>query len=367
MEDKVLLKNGKKWWECSAYQAWSGRTLMATVIQKRWGVTGGKSQTKNTSFKDEKKARTYFNTQVRKKMEQGYSESGNIKDSKVGGGVWPMLAKTASKRDVTNNNADYVQPKLDGVRCIAVKKGGEWKLWSRKRKPLHQFKNIIAALDATTLPDGTILDGELYNHAYCHCFDELSGHIRAGREHKDIQYHVYDAAMTTLGKDAEFSRRYLDEACHAIAAIPSGHRTYLRRVKTYRITDHNTNNIKDLFESFVEEGYEGAMLRMDDAPYFSDPLKRSPSLKKYKHFETTEFEIADIIPFDRDPTQGRIVFKVGKNKTGKALLKASHARRRELLKNKKDYIGLPVTIRHQGFGADGRPRIPVAVAIRDYE
>jgi bifunctional non-homologous end joining protein LigD len=50
--------------------------------------------------------------------------------------------------------------KLDGCRALAVKSGGDYSLFSRRKKLLNRkFPDIVEPL--ADLPEGTVVDGEL--------------------------------------------------------------------------------------------------------------------------------------------------------------------------------------------------------------
>jgi len=53
------------------------------------------------------------------------------------------------------------EPKWDGFRCLAVKRGGAVGLFAKSGKPLHRFFPEVAAAVAALTADDFILDGEL--------------------------------------------------------------------------------------------------------------------------------------------------------------------------------------------------------------
>src|SRR5208282_2500868 len=86
------------------------------------------------------------------------------------------------------------QPKLDGIRCIAIKQNGRCTLWSRTRKPILSMPHIIVAVESLPV-DNIALDGELYHHDYRNDFEEITSLVRPDEPvpgHDVVQYHVYD-------------------------------------------------------------------------------------------------------------------------------------------------------------------------------
>src|SRR5579884_3248191 len=82
--------------------------------------------------------------------------------------VWrpPMLATLVDPGSwLARDRSDWVfERKLDGLRCIAVRDGGDVELWSRNHNSfLDRFPEVAAALRA--LPVGRFtLDGEVVAH-----------------------------------------------------------------------------------------------------------------------------------------------------------------------------------------------------------
>ena len=69
----------------------------------------------------------------------------------------------------------YIQPKLDGVRCLFTKDGA----YSRTGK---QFKNL-AHIERELIPffkdrPDLVLDGELYNHKLKHDYEKIISLVR---------------------------------------------------------------------------------------------------------------------------------------------------------------------------------------------
>ena len=82
----------------------------------------------------------------------------------------PMLAYKFNNKKVNWAEPVYIQPKLDGVRCLITKDGA----YSRTGK---QFKNL-AHIELALIPffkrhPNIVLDGELYNHKLRNDFEKI--------------------------------------------------------------------------------------------------------------------------------------------------------------------------------------------------
>ena len=82
----------------------------------------------------------------------------------------PMLAHKYDDSRVDWDQPVYIQPKLDGVRCLFTKNGA----YSRTGKQFMNLRHIEIALKPffDQQPD-VILDGELYNHKLKNDFEKL--------------------------------------------------------------------------------------------------------------------------------------------------------------------------------------------------
>ena len=87
----------------------------------------------------------------------------------------PMLAHKFDIKRVDYSEPVYIQPKLDGVRCLFTKDGA----FSRTGK---QFMNV-AHIHAELIPffqqqPDVVLDGELYNHKLKNDFEKIISLVR---------------------------------------------------------------------------------------------------------------------------------------------------------------------------------------------
>jgi len=295
----------------------------------------------------------------------------------------PMLAQTFNiedqkskmKRSYKMQFPLYVQPKLDGIRCIAhyIPNHGI-EMLSRKGTAINNFANIVNKLmeliEQSPFNNKELyIDGELYNHGEC-SFEAISGVVRAETltsEHRriieKIQYHVYDIYVPD-----EITMPY----CVRYGII----KTIIRRSAPGRAENEhcilvNTNVIESLEEIkpahqiCIENGYEGIMLRDMTSPYEID--KRSKYLQKYKTFLEEEFEIIGYKDED-----GMIIFECKTNdpispREFSVRPRGAFETRRDMYARGGSYIGKHLTVIFQEYTELGTPRFPVGKVIRDYE
>lgn len=245
-----------------------------------------------------------------------------------------------------------VQPKYDGVRCIvSVGDDGEVHLTSRtgKEYDVPQIKEW-AEKHRDILP----LDGEIYAHKTL-TFQQLCSAVKCDSEwRKKLYLVVYDRPIQSLS---------YKERTHNLKRYIPLHCQYPVRL-TPEFTCMNERGIEIFHKVFVDSGYEGLIVRNVDASYVEG---RSNDLMKLKKFDTTEFEIVDVLEAAGNDA-GTGIFKLRVKEfefcarpTGDKELRASYLRNREQL------IGKKATLQHQGYTDAGIPRFPVVLTVRDYE
>lgn len=296
----------------------------------------------------------------RKQLKKGYvtspeaAEADKVDDI-IEGGILPMLAHKNKDHAKKIKFPAFGQPKLDGIRCSAIKKKGKCTLWTRTRKQIHSMPHIIAAVEKM-FPHDVTLDGELYNHDYRDDFENIVSLVRPDEPvegHEVVQLHIYDV----VNKDP-FATRH-QWMVNNIKKSP-----ILIRVSTFLV--QSAADVGALHDQMVAEGYEGLMLRNAEGLYVN---KKSYDLQKVKKFETDEFKI---IGFEEG--RGRLAGHVGsficRMKNGnefKAKRKGNLKVLREYFLHHDMWEGKKLTVQYQGFTADGLPRFPIGIVVRDYE
>jgi DNA ligase-1 len=352
---------------------YSAEVKDAGKIVTTYGERGGKMQTTSdivTKGKNigKKNATTAFDqacaeatSKWEKKLKTGYvkslelAESG-AKDEIIEGGIEPMLAHPFEKQGEKISYPCLGQPKLDGIRCIAIKKGDNVTLWTRTRKPIYSCPHIVEAVSLLPMGD-IILDGELYNHDLKNDFEKIVSAVRKdepSEESKKVQYHVYDIVIPDMDfiDRAKFFKQN-DIACAVIHVVPT-------------VKVESAEEVPGLYTKFASKGYEGAMLRNIKGHY---EHRRSVNLIKVKKFEDKEFKIVGAEE-GRGKLSGHLgawVCENDKGMTFKATMSVPQEIKKTMWTNKDTYLEKQLTVQFQGVTKDGIPRFPIGKAVRDYE
>lgn len=252
----------------------------------------------------------------------------------------------------------YSQPKLDGVRCLVSEDG----MQTRNGKAFVSSPHIREALQTffEVFPDA-ILDGELYNHDLKNDFEKIISLARKTKPtDKDlaesremVQYHIYDV-ITPEPVEYEDRMNWLQEINEKLF----GNHVSIKFVPSVLVT--NLEEAEAKLAEYLENGYEGQMLRKPKSPY---EHRRSSYLLKDKMFEDGEYEIVDILE-GKGNWSGyakTIEIKLPDGSIQQSGMRGNFKFAKQLLEDREQYIGTEVTIRYQNKTADGKLRFPVAV------
>lgn len=320
------------------------------VIQKS-GLVGGQVVTHSSQAKPKnvgrsnetttvEQARLEAEAKLKAKLDEGYFET--VEEAENEEVILPMLAKSfdKEKKKIDWTNA-YVQPKLDGMRCLDTPKG---KI-SRKNKSIDTVDHIQIDRE---ISGKTVVDGELYAHGLS--FQENMKLIKKKRPGtENVKFHVYD-----IISELPFHKRL--EYLETIVKCSEN----LELVPTYKVT--TMSDVKEYHKAFIAKGYEGTMIRWGNEGYKING--RSSNLLKYKDFIDKTYEVVDIVPSDKNPEQGVIHCKLEDGRTFGCGMKFSHSERETMLIEKEDYIGQIAEIRFFEYSDDGIPRFPICCGFR---
>lgn len=292
------------------------------------------------------------------KLKKGYVQS--LEDAQEGktdaiieGGVTPMLAHGYEKFPHKVRYPALVQPKLDGHRCIAVVQGGKASLWSRTRKRITGVPHIERELETRFSNKDIVLDGELYNHDYRENFEELSSFIRQQTPkpgHEVVQYWVYDI-VNDLSQSGRFAHLdSLGSLGKSIITVPTE-------------TVEDQDELVALFGAYLDNGFEGMMVRNADAKYKNS---RSHDLLKVKIMQDAEFELVKIEE-GRGKMAGKAIFTclTEDGQEFRCKLVGSLDSLSQYVQEPEKWLGKLVTVKYQNLSADGIPRFPVALRFRE--
>lgn len=194
----------------------------------------------------------------------------------------------------------------------------------------------------TIIEEGEVYDGEVYIHGKS--LQTITSYVKKLRpESKQLQYWVYDIA---------------DE-----------NRPYDERYAQYEATieEAKINDLKAAHDKFVQEGFEGAIIRNKKGLYKFD--SRPADLQKFKMFEDKEFRIVGAKTAETGRYEGCCIFicEVEPGKTFDVCPRGSVKIRKQYYIDSPNLIDNMLTVRFQEYSDAGIPLFPVGIVVRDYE
>lgn len=302
----------------------------------------------------------------------------------------PMLAQTklSQKKPIDYTKPLWVQRKYNGIRCVVTLNerpeedgGNSVVAYSRTR---HEFKGF-SHLKEELLPVleyfwesrdiKLYIDGEAYKHGVD--LQTISGisrrEIDADAVDVKLDYYIFDV-FDLEQPDLKYSERklILDSLFEQFPNL-----TYCKNVETFSVSSEEEIDLR--YKQFLDEGFEGAMLRLDKPYKFSDNDYHSPWLLKMKPVLDAEFKIVNYTAGYKGKSEGTLMFVVetpeGKTFTVNLGMEIDERKKLydelttdETLFDRK-YKGKMLTVLFDEYSTD---KVPVrartdGIVIRDYE
>ena len=267
-----------------------------------------------------------------------------------------LAQKFEMKRIKTNTI--YVEPKLDGIRCLTIVENGEAKLFTRAGKLITNFDNTLGK-ELSSLDDGCY-DGEIMSTD----FTELMRQVYR-KENKDIsdvylalfdyiplqEWRIKKGSMTCKNRYAVLEKRLVDKEFKYLQIVVRS------------LADANYDLLKGYHDAYVAQGYEGAMIKSCDAKYC---FGRDWSVMKFKAFFDADVPITGM----KEGT-GKHSGKLGsfvvdykgvEVRVGSGL---TDELREQLWLSADQHIDRIIEVRYQEITPDGSLRFPTFVCFRN--
>ena len=276
----------------------------------------------------------------------------------------PMLAYPVSDKPINYNNKVFMQPKLDGVRCLIQYDKGKVTAYSRTGKEWKNILHITSSLEKWFKSNQTtVLDGELYNHDLRDDFETIISLVRRQTpddidmiESRDlVQFHCYDIIHPDNSK--------FEDRTRFVKWCVGQSSQYVHVVPTTKIACND--DAEEMHRVNLECGFEGSILRTNDVYH----QKRTHSLRKFKDFHDTEATITSWVE-----GKGKRVGTIGKfmavdtegNEFGMPVMD-NFKYLQDNFEMMKGYVGKTATFTYFERTKAGSYRHPLFKCIRNYE
>ena len=299
--------------------------LHAYAIYRTTGILGGKmTEQPNIYIKVGKASRTLkeqveleYKSNIKKYLDKGYKlleeelESytedqlneiiGAIRTSQ-NGIPKPQLAKQADK---VNNQKIFDKKywgsrKIDGLRCL-IYMGDDGELHTASRGAMNYdaaMYEILSHPDLIKLfkeNEGLIMDGECYKHGYS--LQQLNSVARTqvkAVDYEILQFYWYDIIDLNLDATARINK--INNLAKSLNLTFNPEREFKKDELRIQLVPHveisGWNNIMKLHNDYVEEGWEGLVIRLQDSVY--GPNKRTNDWIKVKCYKQDTFKVIGI-------------------------------------------------------------------------
>ena len=275
----------------------------------------------------------------------------------------PMLAYPVSDKPIDYSKPTFIQPKLDGVRCVIQHDAGHIVAYSRTGKVWRNINHILYQL----MPffkkhPNVVLDGELYNHDFKNDFEEIISMVRKTKPtdedrleaSKLTQFHCYDI----IDEELPYNQRneFINQSLMLLGDS-------IHIVDTHWLDSETEAEVRHKYN--LSKGYEGSIVRTNDTYH----CNRSHNLRKFKEFHDTEALIVDWVE-GKGKRKGTIGKFMGMDKDGHIFGMPVMDKFKYLQDNfemMKGYVGKTATFTYFERTKAGSYRHPLFKCIRNYE
>ena len=385
------------------------------TISQMWvetGVIGGKITRHTPTYSEEKhvgqsnERNTFKSSLVTarslylKKLDNGMRPN-NIFYSKPTKPVkyaryFPMLVRKYDDEKKNLVYPIYVQPKLDGARCIAYLDVHPNKkptfenviLYTRQKKDYIGFeklrKELLPALmDIYDLEqsESAYIDGEFYKHEMP--LQTISGAVRNPKresmpKYDGIQYHVFDIFYPSRTLAFEDRIEHLDDL---FAALGNNPEEVVRVPTLYAKTQIEEEKI---YKDFLKKRYEGTIVRNASSLYLTHPIKTGMSIRskfvlKRKMTYSDEYEVVGFDQGTKGRDKGAIIWQCQTEEPHKKFNATpkdiTYEERYDLYKKSiknnndgfnKNFKGRMMTVEYEDLSKNNVPLRAKAVGFRDH-
>lgn len=339
-----IMTDGKDYYLSSSSWRELASGEMSKVVHAVPYLVTIKNVGKANETKPLQQAESEFDSMIKKQMD---SKNYLAEGKKVKGDKLPLPMLAHKYRDKSHKIVwpAFIQPKLDGNRMIFDGENAQ----TRGGKPF--IDKVIEHVKFDT--KGYIIDGELMLPGNVPLQTTMSAIKKYGPLSPTLIYHVYDIVDENLTFEERFE--ILKEL---VKNAPEN----VELVETWKA--HSETDMEICHQRWVLVGYEGTIIRNAKGKYTIN--QRSDNLQKHKDFIEEEFKIIGVGEGE-GLYKGCAIFKCVTKEGGEfdSNPEGTIEYKKEVYKNRKDYIGKWLTVRYFNKSLDNKPLFNVGVCIRD--
>lgn len=257
----------------------------------------------------------------------------------------------------------YIEPKLDGVRCLAIVEKGEAKLFTRQGKLVTNFDDTVGK-ELLLMGDGCY-DGEIMSKDFTELMRQV--YRKDNKNIDDVYFAIFDFLTLDEWKQKKCQnilkdrKKLLNRQLGTVYAKEK--LKYLKLVRFEPELMPSDKVLKESHDRWVSQGYEGIMIKDTDALY---QFKRDWSVMKYKVFFDADCKII-ALQEGTGKHSGKlgsflVDYKGTQVNVGSGL---TDTIREQIWKDPDSHIGRTIEVRYQEETPDGSLRFPTFVCFRN--
>ena len=257
----------------------------------------------------------------------------------------------------------YIEPKLDGIRCLAIVENGEAKLFTRAGKLITNFDDTVGR-ELLLAGDGCY-DGEIMSKDFTELMRQV--YRKEDKDVSDVYFAIFDYLTLDEWKEKKGKhtlkdrKKYLQRQFGTVYAQEK--LKYLKLVRFEPQLQPSDKVLKESHDRWVTQGYEGIMVKDTDSLY---SFGRDWSVMKYKAFFDADVPIIGL----KEGTgkhQGKlgsflVDYKGVEVNVGSGL---NDELRAQIWEDKDSHVGRIIEVRYQEETPDGSLRFPTFVCFRN--
>jgi DNA ligase-1 len=267
------------------------------------------------------------------------------------------LAQKFEAKRINNKKSVFVEPKLDGGRCISIVENGNVTMLARSGRAIVNFEDTIGQ-DLAKLPDG-VYDGEIMSNDFQALMQQIHRKYDIDTSGTYLALFDYVSLEEWKGPDKMIGsscRERYNTLCDNLDTIES------EQVQVVARFEVHPDDITSYQLQFVSEGYEGTMIKDPEAQYRRG---RGYEVMKLKDFLDVDCEVLRL-----EEGTGKFEGTLGAlivNHEGVEVGVGSgftEDEREEIWSDPERFIGQIAEMRCQEITPDGSLRFPTFVQFR---
>lgn len=173
----------------------------------------------------------------------------------------------------------YMSPKLDGLRTLAIVEGDDVTFYSRNGLPFPSVQHLAPQLVLLAAGQDVVFDGECLAGGF---LDSVSAIRTKGKPALDAVFHIFDriplSEFQRQGETVGFVHRWdLLQLNYEVFTARGGDTKAIRLVP--HVEAHSLEEVMSYYEDLTRQGLEGVIVKKPDASY---RYKRSRDWMKVK-------------------------------------------------------------------------------------